>query len=789
VTARRRLAPALARHRRRPLALVAVATLTLTAAYATVATITASFHTAVADSVVAEQAGRSHSLLVVNAAAGLPAVERAAGLSPVRDTAGALQAGGGEFPVTTRVTRDAGLPVGVLVEGRYQRSPEEVTVTRAVARDLGVRIGSTVRVTVGDAAPADRAVVGLTVDPADRTAATVVTLDPRLAPADATAWLDDRDTFARPELRDALAERSVTGRTTRLLAADRAAREKVPGLDYAAPALAGLMVAVLLGLLAALRSTAGRDVAALEGAGLPRRSGWWLVARLAAAALVVGTAAGGAAGPAVVALARGPVSGRLGQDWQRTTVPVPALLGLAATLVLAAGLLVAAVAAAGRWRRRPAATTALRRWRRRPGETGGAAAALKRGSLAALTAAAGLYVLSAVQVLPVGASTAAGLLTALCAPAALVRLVGRGGPPATAAVVRRLGAEVVVLATAVSLVAWTTAWYAARETHNAAASDRLSSPYQPSGSLLVLEVPERAAATLVEDYPGRSVRAFDLPDESASQLRVTGTALLGCLGRSPGADVNQLPQDCYPQLTAAPVNRVLLAPAGEAEVRADPGLLADGRVGLLRFQTGTATVTELADTAARPDPQLGGNMPGLVVPAGSALATRLALRPSGGRLVAFLDFADLPGGERARFRAAVSRVAPAAQVAEAGGGSNELARSVAAAVAVGGLALTCLVLSLGGLAVVSAQRRLRRVLSEMGARPDRRRAITLRWILVPAGGLLAGAGAALLSAWTSGIHDGHRDFGWTWSLPAAGGLLVCAALARQFSAVPARGAE
>jgi hypothetical protein len=179
----------------------------------------------------------------------------------------------------------------------------------------------------------------------------------------------------------------------------------------------------------------------------------------------------------------------------------------------------------------------------------------------------------------------------------------------------------------------------------------------------------------------------------------------------------------------------------------------------------------------------------MVVPPDGPLAKRLGLRPSGGQLLAFLDFSTLPSRDRARFRATVTRVAPAAQVAEDAGGANDLARSVANAVAICGLALTCLILALGGLSTVSAERRVRRLLVDMGAGPAQRRAITLRWILVPAGGLVVAAAAARLSAWVSGIHDGRQDFGWAWCAPAAGGLLVCAVLANRFAQVPARVGE
>ncbi|WP_162598657.1 hypothetical protein [Nocardioides gilvus] len=343
----------------------------------------------------------------------------------------------------------------------------------------------------------------------------------------------------------------------------------------------------------------------------------------------------------------------------------------------------------------------------------------------------------------------------------------------------------------VSMVAgslvFATAYYPAIIQHAASEVEPLNSAPQPEGSFLVYEVPERVAALLIEEYQamgeGQAVRYF-LPRERKHMWRATSTSVLDCMDQGEMSDPHHLPEECYPKETLAPINATMLA--AEGPTQADSNLLSGSEVGLLRFPAGSPRVDRLARTKAVPDKRLGGNLPGVVVVEGSPTARRMGLERSGSELLALYDFGALTQENQARLRALTTRLAPAAQVAEADMGRSDRAVSLSALIAGLGVAGVWLVVLPAGLAAVVGHRRTRRILVDLGRVRVRRRVAWL-WVF-PLGATIAAAG--LLGRWAAGTAGAgmHGSYGWAWTASMVAGLVVVTVIQRAFVAVPGRAA-
>jgi hypothetical protein len=386
------------------------------------------------------------------------------------------------------------------------------------------------------------------------------------------------------------------------------------------------------------------------------------------------------------------------------------------------------------------------------------------------------------------------LLIAFTLPSLLSHLASLGARTATKRVIGTVAAPLVGLSLAAVMITYATSYYAAWTSHNAISSERQSIAPQPPGSLLVDKVSDGAWPRLVEQYRqagGEQTAAYGTPVESKHTLRVTGERVIRCMEASGTKDPNALPDDCYPQQTRSSINTIALVdsaqpgePGSGLPLRVDPGLVENGRVGLLDFDRATGTVISMSVVPAVAEQGLGGNLPGAVTARGSQFTKDHDLRESGTSVLAFLDFDKLSETAKADYRATVTRVTPASLTSEDIDTYADQERALALGVAMAGAGLIVLLLTTAGLTYISSQRGFRRLVVDTGGRAAWRRRLSARLFAIPAGCIVLGAALARLAAWYTGIHDGN-GFGWIWTLPAILGLILCVSLALVYNKPPA----
>lgn len=385
----------------------------------------------------------------------------------------------------------------------------------------------------------------------------------------------------------------------------------------------------------------------------------------------------------------------------------------------------------------------------------------------------------------------AALVLAACLPFLVARLVVLGLPAASAAVVRHLGAGVRTVAAAAAVVAVGSGLWAANTTYAANSGEAASSPYVPSGTFVVSEVPDASVPVLGRAYRdhggGQLVSYRYFVERDTESLRVTSPTLGQCITDDPAQLLDLIPEQCLPQDTASPVNIIMLGPPG-SRPRADPGLMNGDEVALITMSP-DGTVSSVTSTHAVPDPQLGGNLPGLVLPPDSGLVDSERLAPTGTSMVMLPDFHRLLPEDRFQLRSQVLRIAPAAQTAD---GTDPTAydrqRSLANVFGLLGASATSLIVLLGGAALVTAHTVTRRTLYDLAGRRDGIRSLVARWIAIAALTLAATVPLCYLAASYGGRATDY-SYGWLWVLPGVSSLLACVVVAWSFLTVPSRGAE
>lgn len=242
-----------------------------------------------------------------------------------------------------------------------------------------------------------------------------------------------------------------------------------------------------------------------------------------------------------------------------------------------------------------------------------------------------------------------------------------------------------------------------------------------------------------------------------------------------------MPEECFVGGGEAPVN-VVAVDATITRPVADPDVIENGSVEVLRFTEQDDRVTGIDQIDVSPDGLLGGNLPGLVLPAGSSQLTSWGLRPLGTEMVAFLDYSDLSPENRLRFRAAVARLAPAAETADGTAPTEyDRLRTVADVVSFTGALASALVLAVGGASMILGLAGTRRLVADLGATPRRRADLVVRW-----GACLVAPVAALVLVVIVLVSSSFRipisHAGLTWLLPLAttlvGTMCLGVALAR-----------
>lgn len=773
-------------HRRNHVLAVALIAAALGVVVTSTETVGASADRAIEDSLRADLGGRAFALQTTDEDV-IRLLQDRTDTGGVLDDHGDLTTSEAATSVMVRTVTDSQLALGVLSEGQRPTEVGDLLVSRATAQALALSVGDPVSLVIGGARSNGR-VSGVLVDPADSTIRTVVQLSDAAAAPTATRWLANTDFYSDPELRPYLDSRVATYQSADALV-DAARAQRPPFLSGLAFVSAGgglLLGVVLLTVLGVLSRVWGRDVDALMAAGMSRGTALRHLALTVTAVVAVGAAVGVALAATTLALGRTPVSRWFGQDWTSIELPFPAVAWLAASIVLG-GLVAppflrlverARVWGAGRTSRPPGGSL---------DRLAGVLGIVAVLTIVCITQVPSLASQDALLLLVPGAA----VVLAACLPFLVGRLVVLGLPTASATVVRHLGAGVRTIAAAAAVVAVCSGLWAATTTHAANSGEAQSSPYVPPGTFVVSEVPDASVSVLEGAYRdhggGQLVSYRYLVERDTESLRVTSPMLGRCILDDPDQLLDLVPEDCWPQDTASPVNIIMLGPPG-SRPRADPGLMQGDDVALISVSP-EGTVSSVTSTTAVPDPQLGGNLPGLVLPPDGDLVHSGRLAPTGTSMVMFPDFHRLLPEDRFELRAQVLRIAPAAQTADGTDPTSyDRQRSLANVLGLLGAAATSLIVLLGGAALVTAHTVTRRNLHDLATRRHGVRTLGVRWIAI-AGLTLAATVPLCYLAASYGGRATDYSYGWLWALPGGSSLLACVVVARSFLTVPPLGAE
>lgn len=693
--------------------------------------------------------------------------------APVQDDMGEVRTDASSARVAVRSTTDPLLELGILSGGERPGEAGELAISAEVASALDVAIGDTVSVLVNDEASAGR-VVGLLSDPADAADATVVRVVDRTPSFRPATWLSNADFYASPELQPALDRRAATYQPVEwlLLGTEANAPQWIGALEYV-PAGAGIVGAILVVAAAvALAPTWRSDVGTLVAAGTVPRDAWRRVLWTGFGSVLLGVIAGSGAVLAGLRLARTEVSARLGQNWDHVSVPWSEMILVVGAVVLAGAVsvpLARYLPLFWSWcaRRSGVGSGAGRRWLLPV--VGVVAVAGLLMWVIALRAGLEAVDSPAMRLAPIGAA-----MVVLSAPLLFGALLWRVLPGAARAESSRPVLAVSMTGAVAAVVILATATWSAQTTRDANANEAGSPLPVPDGTFVISSMPDSAIPVLRELYGnlgGRDVDTFGIPDSTEGNLRVSSPDALDCLADSGASTIIDIPERCFDSAVAAPINTVLLGPAGSDHL-AEEGLVADETVGLIWFSRESGKIGRTASTEAQPGVDLGGNLPGLVVPADGSVAKQFDLRPSGMSEVVLADFYQLPPEDRYALHAGVLRLAPGAEVADATSRTEyDRARTQADAVSVVGAASAAAVVLLGGGLAVLAQRLTRKTLPDVRLFPARRTSIALCWSLVP---IFSAALALALAFLTVSVGGRVVDisFGELWYLPGAAGIVA-----------------
>ncbi|MEU4387710.1 hypothetical protein [Promicromonospora sp. NPDC023805] len=776
-----RLVVAYARHRVAQVLVLTLLGVLLATAVVGPAAVRASAAAAAAESLRAELGQRTYVLQtsdaeVIDNLSGLPAV------GSVQDDVGEVATGEASAPVAVRTTTDARLQLGVLSRGEHPDAPGELSMSEAVAAALGAAIGETVSVRVGDGETTGL-VVGYVGDPAHVADSTIIRVVDDASSFSPTRWLSNLDFYANPELRPALDRGAATYQPVEwlLLAAEDNSPELLSMLAYVPPGAGILGGLLVLSLVAGLARTWMSDAGALVATGLAPHSAWRRILWTSFGSVLVGVIAGSCAVMAGIRLAKSEVSAWLEQSWDHVIVPWPEVTLLVGTVILAGALSVTVARYLPR----------LRPWRPRSvGEARRRWLVPIVGLVAVVGAILWLIALRSsfeavdspmARLAPVGAA-----VTMLSAPILFGALLGLAFPGATRVLFSGFARSTWVTAAVAATVILAAGIWSAQTTRGANVSESMSPLPVPAGSFVISSMPDSAISALralYGDLGGHEVEAFEIPDSTEGNLRVSSSDTLRCVVDSHASTIIEIPDQCLDSPVAAPINTVLLGPRG-SDPQAEGGLVAEGTVGLIWFSRDSGSIGRTAATDAQPSAGLGGNLPGLVVPRDGAVAKEFGLEPSGMSEVVLADFHRLAAEDQYALRAGVLRLAPGAELADGTSRSEyDRMRTQADVVsAVGAVAVGAVLLLGGGLAIL-AQRLTRRTLVDVGFSPARRAVLALCWSLVP---VLSAVLALALVFLTVSVGGRALDisFGELWYLPGIAGIVTSGLLALAFYRVP-----
>lgn len=754
----------LLRHRWRQSVTLAGVTAVLTLLLITSATSASMVHASQVDSVISGFAGYPYITQAQNPSDS-EALARVDGAVAVTTMPATASHAGLALPVDQREHAAPGASAGRLLEGLTPQRPGEATISISVANSLGLTAGQRIVLTLPESNTSRTVkITGVSVDPGARASAFVDVLTP-IQPAEATSWLMARDPFEDQSLAQRFQDRTITGRTTEVLAQDTAGTGPTAQIVAAAGrgdrALLATSVLLLATLLVLMARSCRQSVLALEAAGMPRTSGWAVVVRAGALVLAASTLAGSVVGLAAVWLFRSPLAAAFGQYWTTPTLPVGWLVAVPVVFVALTPAL--------------AIVVALR---------GASVVSTAPPTLTALgpRISAGLVVVGVVGWIAL-ATFPQNLLWAVAASVPVITgsyflttsLIASHQSSSIRALARRGAAQLLPLTGVIVLVGIGCSAFAALQMTNTELMRVSSPPNQPPGSIAVLSVDDRTRQELSRQFKnlgGGAVQWYSIPDERTKQLRVTNPGLIQCSREDPTANVDTLLGKCGPQNnTRSPTNYVVLAggtpPTGGAS--AAPALVESDRIGLLQYATGTDQIVATEIIKASTDDRLGENLPGAVMALDSATASKFNLVPSGQELLVALGFADMDQSDQLRFRGTLTALAPTAQIAEGIIFDTSAANRTANLVAGAGAGAVIALATAGALAWSSSQASLRHTFAELGVSTRARTLLTLRLCAPAIAAGIATVASAVTIAWFFGDHS--LVPGW-WPLPAIAAVLA-----------------
>lgn len=752
------------RHFKKLLALSAVASVVGFLSFASALVISAT-NLAIMDSVLSSQGGRHYSLQVLRPE--IDDVIAKTQMSPVRTEQGSISTSERRLAAEVTETRDD-LPIGVLVEGSRSRKIGEVTISRYLAGAMGTNIGGTLRLQVEGV---DRrvTVVGITVDPDRRDSLSLVERHPSGLDRPATIWLSSTEPYlAYPQLTKLMDNRAAVEGTVWSLAEARiksSALTNLSSFEYLP------FVALLLGLFLLTVLCVGAlpahvvDQRALVACGMSERQARSVIWLSFGFSIVAGTITGAVSSLVVVRLYKREVSGLFGQDWMSAPFP------LTRTLVLLCMVLTWVSCCFLGWRLFARITA-----RFRPTRQGRVLTLATSHSMTLFVAIGSFFAICVISSRASQFVSECGVVLALVLPFAAARAISSilfARMPR----VRMLSSHLLIVpalacsVVAVAVVATTQS--SVERTLNLAATDAMSFAPQPRGSLVITDTPASSAEQIIQS--SRSVgisklSSMSMPVEDASVWRATSPGLVRCL--SPKiSDPMELPSECVPSETSTPVAAIGL---GGANVQADPGLIDSGKVGVILVDDTGHVVKKIEYGPVVPNPALGGNVPGLVVPLDSPLIEELGLSAADSRTIVLFNYDSLEPSRQAELRSDIARVAPAAQVADGIDRDRALRQFIAVLITVIGATIAGVVLLFCGLYLRSEQARIDRIIFDLGASKNVRLGLLSVYPSLMVITLGASVCIAVLGGKTT-THGQLSDIGTIWVAPLVVGIVVAIA--------------
>lgn len=192
-------------------------------------------------------------------------------------------------------------------------------------------------------------IVGITVDPADRDASTLVVLDPSLAAEQATAWLSEKDPYSIPALQPFMDRRTARYQSVTALVAQGGGNLSgfLAALRHVPLAMALLFLTVIVSTLALFKPMAVGMWRALSPRECPISERGDRCCESPSVQFSWGSWSGALVVSGAVSLFRGRVSAIFGQEWVEVSLPWPEF-ALILTSTLAVGLTISRLARAFR---------------------------------------------------------------------------------------------------------------------------------------------------------------------------------------------------------------------------------------------------------------------------------------------------------------------------------------------------------------------------------------------------------------------------------------------------------